>query len=75
MEEHANKECNPKYKKNTPRRNPGRVLRPRIVKGWVGSSLERLDPPTDEVGSDFIPRQPSYSEVIDDIDERLKGRG
>jgi hypothetical protein len=56
-----------------PEENPGHVLWPRIVKGRVGSSLEQLDPPTDEVGSNFIPQQPSYSEVIDDIDERLKG--
>ena len=63
------KEGNPECKKNTLRRNPGHVLRPRVIKGWVGSSLERLDPPINEVGSDFIPRQPSYSEVIDDIDE------
>jgi hypothetical protein len=41
----------------------------------VGSSLERLDPSTNEVGSDFIPRQPPYLEVINDIDERLEGWG
>ena len=41
----------------------------------MGSSLERLDPSTNEVGSDFIPRQPPYSEVINDIDERLEGWG
>ena len=74
-EEHAHKGVNLTKKKNTPRRNPGRVLRPRIVKGWVGLSLERLDPPTNEVGSDFIPRQPPYSEVVNDIDERLEGWG
>jgi hypothetical protein len=73
--EHAHKGVNLTKKENTPRRNPGRVLRPRIVKGWVGSGLERLDPPTNKVGSDFIPRQTSYSEVVDGIDEGLEGRG
>lgn len=74
-EEHVYKGVNLTKKENTPRRNPGRVLRPRIVKGWVGSGLERLDPPTNKVGSDFIPRQTSYSEVVDGIDEGLEGRG
>jgi hypothetical protein len=39
----------------------------------MGSSLEQLDPSTNEVGSDFILQQPSYSEVIDDVNERLEG--
>jgi hypothetical protein len=39
----------------------------------MGAGLERLDPPTYEVGSDFVPRQPLCSEVIDDVDERLEG--
>jgi hypothetical protein len=75
QEELEQKGINLTKKENTPRRNPGRVLRPGIVKGWVGSSLEWLDPPTNKVGSDFIPRQTSYSEVVDNIDERLERRG
>jgi hypothetical protein len=74
-EEHTHKGVNLTKKENTPRRNPGRVLQPRIIKGWMGSSLKRLNPPTNEVGSDFIPRQHLFSEVINDIDERLKGGG
>ena len=35
--------------------------------------MERLDLPTNEVGSDFVPRQPSYSVVIDNVNERLEG--
>jgi hypothetical protein len=41
----------------------------------MGSSLKWLDPPTNEVGSNFIPRQPPFSEVVNDIDERLEGWG
>jgi hypothetical protein len=59
--------------KNTPRRNPGHVFWPRVIKGRMGAGLQRLDPPTYKVGSDFVPRQPPFSEVIDDVDERLEG--
>ncbi len=61
--------------KDTPRRNPGRVFRPGIVIGWMGPSLERLDPPTDEVCNDFISRQAPFLEIIHDVDKRLKRGG
>jgi hypothetical protein len=39
----------------------------------MGTGLQRLNPPTYEVGSDFVPRQPPISEIIDDLDKRLEG--
>jgi hypothetical protein len=41
----------------------------------MGPSLERLDPPTNEVCSDFIPRQASYSEIVNNVDKRLERGG
>jgi hypothetical protein len=39
----------------------------------MGAGLKRLDPPTYEVGSDFVSRQPPFSKVIDDVDKGLEG--
>jgi hypothetical protein len=59
--------------KNTPRRDPGRVFWLRVNKGRMGVGLQRLNLPTYEVGSDFVPRQSPISEIIDDLDKRLEG--
>jgi hypothetical protein len=59
--------------KNTLRRDPGRVLWPRVIKGRMGAGLQRLNPPTYKVGSDFVHRQPPFSKIINDVDERLEG--
>nr|CAE03418.1 OSJNBa0032F06.1 [Oryza sativa Japonica Group]CAE05743.1 OSJNBb0017I01.23 [Oryza sativa Japonica Group] len=67
--------CQDKCEKDTPRRNPGHVLWPGIVISWMGPSLKRLDPPTNEVCNDFISRQTPYSEIVDDVDKRLKRGG
>jgi hypothetical protein len=40
----------------------------------MSAGLKRLDPPTYEVGSDFVSRQPPFSEVIDDVDKGLEGQ-
>jgi hypothetical protein len=38
-----------------------------------GPGQQRLNPPTYKVGSDFVPRQPLFSEIIDDVDKGLEG--
>jgi hypothetical protein len=32
-----------------------------------------LNPPTYEVGSDFVSRQPLFLDIINDVDKRLEG--
>jgi hypothetical protein len=39
----------------------------------MGAGLQWLNPPTYKVDSDFVPRQPPISEIIDDLDKRLEG--
>lgn len=41
----------------------------------MSASLERLNAPGNKVLGDFIPSQPSFSQVADDIHDGFKGRG